>query len=215
MSAGSSLAPPAISTESSSFPLFGILAVLVLVGGGYCGFTKMRAGADNVEEAIGAADTDGLGGEELVAAAPERATRRLSQTEEAAPKEQLVRRRGPETGEERSPEPSRASLSSADVVRHLAEIDVHLYATSWCGYCAKARAFFDANGVRYQDHDVESDPAAKAEKDRLSPNSGVPVVLIDGKVVSGFNPQGYGRALSQGIERASGVPVKLDLRAVE
>jgi hypothetical protein len=40
-------------------------------------------------------------------------------------------------------------------VGQVAQLDVVLYSTAWCGYCRKAREFFAANGIRYVEYDIE------------------------------------------------------------
>jgi glutaredoxin len=66
--------------------------------------------------------------------------------------------------------------------------EVVLYTTSWCGWCKKTRSWLDGQGVQYVDKDVERDSDAAAEMRELTGgDSGVPVVVIDGEVIQGFN----------------------------
>jgi len=66
--------------------------------------------------------------------------------------------------------------------------EVVLYTTSWCGWCKRTIAWLDAQGVAYENKDVERDAAAAAEMRELTGgDSGVPVVVIDGEVIQGFN----------------------------
>ena len=44
---------------------------------------------------------------------------------------------------------------------------VVLYSTSWCGYCAKTRQFFERNNINYVEYDVEKSAAAKRQYDEL------------------------------------------------
>jgi len=67
---------------------------------------------------------------------------------------------------------------------------VVMYATSWCGYCAKARAYFARNRIRYTEFDVEKDPAAKAEFKRLG-GRGVPLIVHGGQMMSGFSEESF------------------------
>ena len=39
--------------------------------------------------------------------------------------------------------------------------EVVMYATSWCGYCQKARDFFAKNNIPYTEYDIERDGMAK------------------------------------------------------
>lgn len=73
-------------------------------------------------------------------------------------------------------------------------VRVELFTTSWCPACKLARDFLDAQGVAYQDNDVESDPVANA-RFRAQGGQGVPLALIDGKPVRGFSAQAYAALL--------------------
>ena len=63
---------------------------------------------------------------------------------------------------------------------------VVMYATSWCPYCAKARAYFARTGTAYTEYDIEKSAAAKAEFKRLG-GRGVPLILVGKEKMSGFN----------------------------
>lgn len=66
--------------------------------------------------------------------------------------------------------------------------EVVLYTTSWCGWCKKTRSWLDGQGVEYTDKDIESDDGAADEmRELVGGDSGVPVVVIDGEVIRGFN----------------------------
>lgn len=65
--------------------------------------------------------------------------------------------------------------------------EVVLYATSWCGYCAATRDFFEANGIAYTEHDIET--SAGVEGYRKLNGVGVPLIVIgDDTVLRGYNP---------------------------
>lgn len=63
---------------------------------------------------------------------------------------------------------------------------IHLYATSWCGYCAKTRNLFQQQGVRYIEYDIEKDGAARARYNELK-GRGIPLVEADGRIIRGYN----------------------------
>jgi glutaredoxin len=80
---------------------------------------------------------------------------------------------------ESAPPAARAPSSTKDVV---------IYTTSWCGWCRKTRQWLDAKGVSYVNKDIEDDPDAGAEMRELTGgDSGIPVVVIDGEVIQGYN----------------------------
>lgn len=83
------------------------------------------------------------------------------------------------TGADEQPPAARARSGSHEVV---------LYTTSWCGWCKKTRSWLDGKGVDYVDKDIESDGGAAEEmRELVGGDSGVPVVVIDGEVIRGFN----------------------------
>ena len=67
--------------------------------------------------------------------------------------------------------------------------DVLLYMATWCGYCKAAKAYLGKKGIAYRELDIDT-PVGKAAVAKLGAN-GVPVLLANGKRVSGFTPQSY------------------------
>jgi len=61
-----------------------------------------------------------------------------------------------------------------------------MYSASWCGYCKKARRYFNTNGIAFREYDIEKNPSAKRAYDRLR-ISGVPVIVQDGRTMRGFS----------------------------
>jgi glutaredoxin-like YruB-family protein len=78
----------------------------------------------------------------------------------------------------RSPEPAAIRGGGHEVV---------VYTTSWCGWCKKTRAWLDAQGVDYENRDVEANAAWAEEIHDLTGSGGVPVIVIDGEVIEGFD----------------------------
>ncbi len=70
--------------------------------------------------------------------------------------------------------------------------EVVVYGTSWCGFCAKARAWLQGRGIPFEDKDVERDHdaadelARKAREAGFTPR-GVPVIDVRGTLISGFD----------------------------
>ncbi len=69
----------------------------------------------------------------------------------------------------------------------MAAKEVKVYSTPTCPWCKKAKQFLDANGVAYQDLNVAQDRAARDEMVKKSSQTSVPVIIIDGEIVVGFN----------------------------
>jgi mycoredoxin len=66
---------------------------------------------------------------------------------------------------------------------------VVLYATDWCGYCRKTREFFKQYNIAYVEYDIEKSAEGKAQYEQLH-GSGIPLVVIRGEVLRGFDPNG-------------------------
>jgi glutaredoxin len=66
------------------------------------------------------------------------------------------------------------------------QVPVVMYATAWCPYCAKARAYFKRTGTAYTEHDIEKSADAHAEFKRLG-GRGVPLILVGEEKMAGFS----------------------------
>lgn len=64
---------------------------------------------------------------------------------------------------------------------------VEIYTTPTCVYCKAAKEYFHKNNVQYAEYDVMSDLAKRQEMINLTHQYGVPVIVIDGKIVLGFD----------------------------
>lgn len=71
---------------------------------------------------------------------------------------------------------------------------VVLYATDWCGYCRKAREFFTQHNIAYVEYDIEKSAEGKAQYDQLR-GSGIPLVVIHGEVLRGYDPNSMKKLL--------------------
>jgi glutaredoxin 3 len=66
-------------------------------------------------------------------------------------------------------------------------MDVKIYTTPTCGYCHQAKSFLTQLGVQYTEYDVSRDEKAAEEMVQTTGQMGVPVIIIDGQVVVGFD----------------------------
>lgn len=79
----------------------------------------------------------------------------------------------------------------------LKERKVELYTTSWCPWCKKAKAFFQAKGIPFIEYDIEKDKEAARRKERIDTQKGVPFAVIDGRGVHGYSEEAYNKALNR------------------
>jgi len=76
---------------------------------------------------------------------------------------------------------------------------VTLYTTSWCGFCRKARKYFKDNNIKFIEYDIENSARAantKKQLDKRHKRSGVPLAVINNKVIYGYRPNAYQDALN-------------------
>lgn len=81
-----------------------------------------------------------------------------------------------------------------------AQAKVTLYSTQSCGYCKKARKFLTKNQIPFKEKDIEKSPASRKELQVKAQRAGVrvngvPVLDVNGQIISGFNPDAILNAL--------------------
>ena len=64
---------------------------------------------------------------------------------------------------------------------------VKIYTTPVCVYCKMAKEYFEKNNIAYEEIDVTEDETALQEMVKKSNQMGVPVIVIDGEVIVGFD----------------------------
>ena len=70
-----------------------------------------------------------------------------------------------------------------------------MYATSWCGYCRKARAYLAQKGISYREIDIEAS-AANREEFKAYGGRGVPFFVAGSRNMRGFSPDAMDRFLA-------------------
>jgi mycoredoxin len=84
---------------------------------------------------------------------------------------------------------------------------VVLYATDWCPYCEKTRTLLTAKGIPYQEMNIETSEEARSQYQRLA-GDGVPVLLVAGDVVRGYNQKKMEAVLNHWQQQKSASPTK-------
>ena len=74
-------------------------------------------------------------------------------------------------------------------------MDVTIYTTTTCPWCRKTKEFFSKNKVKYREINVAEDQEAAQEMIKKSGQTGVPVSVIDGEVIVGFDEPRLRKAL--------------------
>lgn len=65
--------------------------------------------------------------------------------------------------------------------------DIVLYTTAWCGYCIRAKALLDDLGLAYDNVSLDDDPRFRQRVYDLGHQWTVPLVVIDGQPIGGYD----------------------------
>jgi len=66
---------------------------------------------------------------------------------------------------------------------------VKVYSTPACPWCSRAKEYLKEHKIKFQDINVQADPAAAEERMEKSGHMGVPVLDIDGEIIVGFDKE--------------------------
>jgi len=79
-------------------------------------------------------------------------------------------------------------------------MEVKIYSTTHCPWCAKAKDFLESKGVKFESINVEEDQERAQEMIAKSGQTGVPVIEIGDKIIVGFDRAAIEKALSGSAE---------------
>lgn len=74
--------------------------------------------------------------------------------------------------------------------------DVTIYTSNTCPYCVSAKDYLNERGVPFVEKNIQTDPEARKELMRMG-HMGVPVIIIDGEEIVGFNKARMDELLSK------------------
>lgn len=104
----------------------------------------------------------------------------------------------------RNPESTQSGQPAAPAQEPLRKVDppkkttgVEIFTTSWCSYCKQAIAYLKSKGIGYTEYDIEKDKDALRRKNSLDSSGGVPLALINGRIIRGFSRDAYDDAFGQ------------------
>ena len=64
---------------------------------------------------------------------------------------------------------------------------IEIYTTEDCYYCKQAKDFFRKNEIDFIEHNVSNDLEKARQIFTMSGQMGVPMIIIDGEVIVGFD----------------------------
>lgn len=98
---------------------------------------------------------------------------------------------------ERVNPPARPSAEPGDDVRDVSNAEVTIFSTQSCGYCRAAIAYFEKQGIPYDNRDVESDAEASAEYLEITGGRrGVPVIVVGEQWMQGWSREHFDSLLA-------------------
>lgn len=78
------------------------------------------------------------------------------------------------------------SKDASDEIRSKKEISI--YTTATCPYCHRAKDYLSKKGLKFTEIDVQRNREGLNRMTEISGQTGVPVIVINGDVIIGFNP---------------------------
>jgi len=72
-----------------------------------------------------------------------------------------------------------------------------LYSAEWCGACKKAKRWLASNDVDYEVRDID-DPRWAQELLKKTGRRAIPVLDVDGRIMTGFSARGYEKLIERG-----------------
>lgn len=72
---------------------------------------------------------------------------------------------------------------------------IKVYSTETCPWCVKVKQYLKSRGVEYTEVNVGEDMEGREEMVKLSRQTGVPVINIEGTIIVGFDKNAIDNAL--------------------
>ena len=69
----------------------------------------------------------------------------------------------------------------------MADKEIIIYSTPTWPHCKRVKEYLSQKQVAYTEHDVAQDREAAQEMVKKTGQMGVPVIIVDGEIVVGFN----------------------------
>jgi glutaredoxin-like YruB-family protein len=72
---------------------------------------------------------------------------------------------------------------------------IKIYSTPTCHYCAVAKDYLKDKNIPFEVIDVKEDLKAREHMKQISGQMGVPVIDVNGKIMSGWDEEKFNRLL--------------------
>ena len=61
-----------------------------------------------------------------------------------------------------------------------------MYTTRWCGYCVRAKALLDSEGLEFEEISLDQDPAFRRTLQDLTGGWTVPQIVVNDQPIGGY-----------------------------
>ncbi|MBW1693012.1 MAG: hypothetical protein JRJ41_02405 [Deltaproteobacteria bacterium] len=112
-------------------------------------------------------------------------------------------------------DPSLVQLGKANIEKSVIpdkESDITVYFSPACPHCRQLLSYLDNNGIEYSGRDVTQSETAREDVKRLSGRLSIPVIIVKGEVVQGFDKSRLENLL--GISVADEKPIISDVQKI-
>ncbi|MFH8080485.1 MAG: glutaredoxin family protein [Candidatus Aenigmatarchaeota archaeon] len=75
-------------------------------------------------------------------------------------------------------------------------MEVVLYSAEWCPWCQMTKKFLKEHNIKFREVNVDKDPEGAMEMIEKTGQMGVPVTIVDGKVIIGYDVKKLKEALN-------------------
>ena len=66
-------------------------------------------------------------------------------------------------------------------------MNVKIYATNWCPYCANTKRFLDDKGIEYEEINIETKGMSREDLEKITGGRTVPQIVIDENPIGGYD----------------------------
>ena len=66
-------------------------------------------------------------------------------------------------------------------------MNVKIYSTNWCPYCANTKRFLDEKGIKYEEINLEAEGMSREDIEKITGGRTVPQIVIDENPIGGYD----------------------------
>ena len=66
-------------------------------------------------------------------------------------------------------------------------MNVKIYSTNWCPYCANTKRFLDERDIEYEEINIEAEGMSREDIEKITGGRTVPQIVIDENPIGGYD----------------------------